>query len=310
MASARRRALVYVVLAAACWGTGTVLSKAAVAELPPLTLLGAQLLVSIGVLSIALWVTGQSIHRTDGRLVLLGALNPGLAYALSLIGLTMITASTSVLIWAMEPLLILLLAGLILAERPGPVIVALSAAAFAGLVAAVVTQLGTPALVGIALSLGGVICCVIYSVATRRWIAATPSTLAVVALQDVVAVVVVVLAVLAAAIGGSSPLPPALTLKGLSSAVASGVLYYGAAYLLYLTALRELPVSVAAMSFYLVPVFGIAAASVAGESLSSTQWIGATATIIAVVSAGFVDARRSAGPEVARIQPEEARCGD
>ena len=37
LASARPRAFAFLVLAAASWGTGTVLSKGAVAEVPPLT---------------------------------------------------------------------------------------------------------------------------------------------------------------------------------------------------------------------------------------------------------------------------------
>ena len=141
LASAQRvRAFSFVVLAAASWGIGTVLSKRAVAELPPLTLLAAQLLVSVAILSIALRWTHQPIRGTDRRLALLGALYPGLAYALSLIGLTMISASASVLIWAIEPILILLLAAHRSRRAPGPAIAALSFLAFAGLIVAVGAQ--------------------------------------------------------------------------------------------------------------------------------------------------------------------------
>ena len=300
--SPRVRALLFVVLAAACWGTGTVLSKAAVSEFPPLTLLGGQLLVSAGILGLAVRWTGESTRNVDRRLVALGALNPGLAYALSLIGLTMIPASASVLIWAMEPILILLVAGLVLGERPGGPIVGLSIAALVGLSVAVGGQAGGAAVPGLVLSVAGVACCVGYSVATRRWIATSSSTLAVVALQDVVALAIVAAVLVAGTLAGFSTVPAALTPAGIASAVASGILYYGAAYLLYLDALRVLPVSIAAISFYLVPVFGIAAASLAGETLTTLQWIGTTATIAAVLAAGFVDVRRSASLQPARIQ--------
>ena len=195
-------------------------------------------------------------------------MNPGLAYALSLIGLTMISASASVLIWAIEPILILLLAGLVLGERPGPAITALSFLAFAGLIVAVGAQVGGVALAGVAVSLAGVLCCVVYSVAARRWIEASPSTLGVVTSQQIVALGVVALALPVAGVAGWSIAPTSVTIPGLASVVASGVLYYGAAYLLYLNALRVLPVSIAAISFYLVPVFGVAAATAAGETLS------------------------------------------
>jgi len=301
-ASSRIRALLFVVLAAASWGAGTVLSKQAVSELPPLTLLAAQLLVSIAILSLAMWGTRQSLRETDRRIALLGALNPGLAYALSLVGLTMITASVSVLIWAMEPILILLVAAVVLGERPGTAIVALSLVALVGLTVAVGGQAGNAAMLGVALSLAGVGCCVVYSVATRRWIEAAPSTLAVVASQQTVALVVVGVSLVPLAAAGWAILPTSLTFPGLASVVASGVLYYAAAYLLYLNALRALPVSIAAISFYLVPVFGIAAANAAGETLSMTQWLGAALTIAAVLTAGAVDIRRSAVAQPARSQ--------
>jgi len=300
--SVRVRAFSFVVLAAASWGIGTVLSKRAVAEVPPLPLLAAQLLVSVSILSIALRWTHQSIRHTDRRLALLGALNPGLAYALSLIGLTLISASASVLIWAIEPILILLLAGLVLGERPGPAITALSFVAFAGLILAVGAQVGGVALAGVAVSLAGVLCCVVYSVAARRGIEASTSTLGVVTSQQAVALGVVLLALPVAAAGGWSIAPTSMTVPGLASVVASGLLYYGAAYLLYLTALRVLPVSIAAISFYLVPVFGIAAATAAGETLTGVQWLGATVTVAAVLAAGVVDVRRSVGTQPVRTQ--------
>lgn len=289
----RARALLVVVLAAASWGAGTVLSKGAVTEFPPLTLLALQLVVSVVILGCVLVVTGDDPRSADRRLVLLGALNPGLAYALSLVGLTMIPASASVLIWGMEPILVLLVAGVVLDERPGLAIVGLSAAAFVGLVVAIGGTPGDAALLGIGLSVAGVACCVVYSVATRRWIDGSPSTFAVVAGQDAVALGVITAVLVAGAAGGASVLPIAVTVGGVASAIASGVLYYGAAYVFYLGALRVLPVSIAAISFYLVPVFGIGAASFAGETLTAVQAIAAATTIVAVLAVGFLDLRRS-----------------
>ena len=120
--------------------------------------------------------------------------------------------------------------------------------------------------------------------------------------QQAVALVVVLGALLVAAVGGWSIAPTSVTIPGLASVVASGLLYYAAAYLLYLNALRVLPVSIAAISFYLVPVFGVAAATAAGESLIGSQWLGATLTITAVLAVGVVDLRRSAAPQPARTQ--------
>jgi len=50
--STRVRDLVALILAAACWGLGTVISKAALEELSPIALLAAQLAASVAVLAI------------------------------------------------------------------------------------------------------------------------------------------------------------------------------------------------------------------------------------------------------------------
>ena len=101
-----RRDLGRLILAATCWGLGTVASKAALAEFPPLTLLAIQLAASLVVLALLLRRRGASlVAGLPTRLGRLGLLNPGLAYALSLLGLATITASLSVLLWALEPVL-------------------------------------------------------------------------------------------------------------------------------------------------------------------------------------------------------------
>src|SRR6476661_8455192 len=129
------RDLAALILAATCWGVGTVISKAALAEISPFTLLPIQLAASLAVLAILMRSQGISF-RTEGSPLLgrLGLLNPGIAYGLSLIGLTTITASLSVLLWALEPLMILFLAAWFLRERITPTFVALSVVAVAGMV--------------------------------------------------------------------------------------------------------------------------------------------------------------------------------
>src|SRR6186713_1697314 len=103
-----RRDLGRLSLAATCWGVGTVISKAALDEFAPLTLLAVQLGSSLIVLALLLRLQGAALLAgAPPRLARLGLLNPGLAYALSLLGLATITASLSVLLWALEPLLIM-----------------------------------------------------------------------------------------------------------------------------------------------------------------------------------------------------------
>ena len=81
-------------VAAACWGFGAILSKAALEHLAPLNLLNNQLIASLAVLwSLIGWQ--HSVVPWNQRLLalgLLGLLNPPLSHTLSLIGLTLTTA--------------------------------------------------------------------------------------------------------------------------------------------------------------------------------------------------------------------------
>lgn len=290
-----RRHILALVLAAACWGVGTALSKQAVTEVPPLTLLVAQLAVSLVFLGAVARRRGDRLPGgPDGRrLAALGLLNPGLAYALSLLGLAQISASLSVLLWALEPVLILVLAVVLLRERPGIVVVAMSALAVAGLALVVYDPAASGALPGIVLTIAGVGCCAVYTVATRRWLSGADSTLGVVVAQQAYALGLAIVLLGAAAVGlGVAVAPAEVTPLGVASTVASGLVYYGLAYAFYLSGLRWVPASIAAMSFYLIPVFGVGAATLLGDRLAPLQWIGA---IVVVLAVGAVTVRSASG---------------
>lgn len=280
------RNVAFLVLAAACWGTGTVASKQAVAEIAPLTLLPLQLAASVAVLLILTRARGIPLPSGhEGRLLgRLGLLNPGLAYALSLIGLAEITASLSVLLWATEPLFILALAAVILGERVGVAILAPSAIAIAGLGLVVLDPAAGGSALGIFLTVGGVVVCAVYTVATRKWLLGSDSTFGVVLAQQLCALAFAVVVVVALAATGRQMLPARVSAAGLVSAAASGLLYYAFAYSFYLSALRHVRASLAAASFYLIPVFGVAGGWLAGERLEPLQWLGAILVILSVAA--------------------------
>ncbi len=305
----RYRNLAFLILAAACWAAGTVVSKQAVAEVPPLTLLAVQLAASVAFLLVVARVRGERLPtRGDGRnLARLGLLNPGLAYALSLVGLVEITASVAVLLWALEPILILALAAIVLRERVGSVIVGGSIAAVGGLVLVVAEPAAGGSAMGIGLTIAGVAVCAVYTVASRRWLpGASDSTLGVVAGQQLHALglAVIIVAVLAAT--GNVVLPTSISPAGLAAALGSGLLYYAFAYLFYLSALRAIRASVAASSFYLIPVIGVALASVAGERLEPVQWIGAGIVVGAVVLITILGIRTPSSEVAAAVHPSSA----
>ena len=291
-----RRDLVALTLAAAAWGLGTVISKRAVEEFAPVTLLTLQLAASLGTLAVLARLTGTSLRGSPPLLSRLGLLNPGLAYALSLVGLVTISASLSVMLWALEPLLILVLAAAFLGERITPAFVGLSVLAAVGMILVLYEPAAGGQLVGIALTVAGVACCAAYTVITRRFLpGTTDGTAPVVFGQQAYALGFALVVAAAVAVAGGQIVPESVTPIGLASAVGSGVLYYAAAYWFYLSALRSVPASFAAVSFYLIPIFGVAGAYLLlGERLDARQWIGAVIVLAAVFA--IVRPRRQVDP--------------
>jgi drug/metabolite transporter (DMT)-like permease len=288
-------------LAATCWGLGTVISKAALDEIAPAVLLPIQLTASVIVLVLVMRWRGVPL-RGDAPAALgrLGILNPGVAYTLGLLGLATITASLAVLLWVLEPLLILVLATRFLGERLTPAIVVGSSAGLIG-VAFVLYQpsAGNSELAGVALTFAGVICCAVYTILTRRLIPDARETSQVVVAQQAYSLAfVVVVAAIAVLVQGSDLLArPSWT--AWAAAIASGLLYYAGAYWFYLGALKRVPASIAAASFYLIPVVGVAAAwLLLGERLEPYQWLGVVIVLASVIVVARQPQQAIDGPTV------------
>ena len=161
----------FLVGAAASWGLGTVLTKKALDGFTPEALLPIQLVVSVGVLGAAFLISRSSLTevRRKGQLAALGVLNPGVSYALGLAGLALIDASTSVVIWATEPVVITVLAVLVLREHISARLLACLAVAMVGVgfvVRPAIGGGGSP--LGIALLFGAVSACALYTVLVRK----------------------------------------------------------------------------------------------------------------------------------------------
>jgi drug/metabolite transporter (DMT)-like permease len=288
---------VLLVAASAFWGIGTVLSKLALDRgIAPVPLLAVEMGASS--LLLLLFLLGTSRLRPRilwtpdlRRLVALGALNPALGYALGLLGLVTVSASLAVLVWAIEPVLVVLLAVPLLGERPERRTLVLVLIAVAGAVL-ILQGPGTQGqLGGIALTLAAVAACSLYTVLTRRLLL-DDASLVVVLGQQVFAFVLVLVA-LGIGAGTSwyaTSIPTDSATLGL--AAASGVVYYALAYLCYVAALRQVPAAVAASVLPLIPVWGLAAAFLAGDRLTAAQWLGAVvvgAAVLAVARRMSVD---------------------
>jgi probable blue pigment (indigoidine) exporter len=287
------RHVLLLVAAAACWGCGTVLSKLALDRgVAPLVLLAIELAASCLLLSTvaralrATWAWSPSTRR----LTLLGILNPGLAYALGLLGLVSVSASMAVLLWATEPVLILLLAVVVLRERVGPATLVALATAIGGVVLVIYRPGAAGDAIGVALTVAAVTACACYTVLTRRLLL-DDSSVAVVLLQQAAALAFALVLCGGALVGGTAlglPSDPATW----ALAAASGVVYYGLAFWLFVSGLRGVPASIAGAYLPLIPVFGLAAAYVAGDRLLERQWLGALLVVLATAAAAVHHLRR------------------
>ena len=281
--------------AAASWGLATVVAKSALEEIPPVALLPVQLFASALLVTPFLLARHRQEPRTKnlGRLTALGVLNPGISYALGLIGLTYITASEAVLLWATEPMMIMALAAVMLSEHVTKTQVLAAGAATFGVVLVVMAPDRINQPIGTTLTLVAVAACALYTIYSRKW-AVDESSGRVVALQQIAALV------FAVGVFGVVRMTPNtigladISLRSWAGAALSGCLYYGVAFWLYLTGLQHTPASVAGQYINLIPIFGIAASSaLLGEQLNRRQWVGALVIVLSVMVAARSISNRS-----------------
>ncbi|MFO0585122.1 MAG: DMT family transporter [Anaeromyxobacter sp.] len=285
-------------LSAACWGLAIVATKGLLEGAPPFTALLVQVAGSVAFLWTAVAVTRARLPmgRTTIAAVASGFLEPGMAYAVGLLGLQLTTASTAAIIGATETPMIVLLAALFLRERMG--LLALGFAALAGLG---VGLLMLPDLQGLAGgSLAGDLLMVlstfiaaVYVVISRR-IVGDFDALPLATIQQTGGLVVAALLWLVARNAGwAAAADVPLSWSTLGALALTGVIQYAMAFWFWLKGLKHVPASRAAVFLALIPVFGVAGAAVVlGERLVPAQWAGAVLVVAAVLALS-----RAEGPD-------------
>jgi drug/metabolite transporter (DMT)-like permease len=263
--------------AAAAWGIATAVSKRAVEEISPLTLFPIQLAISLLALGTFVALARERPQRPDrlSAVAWLGVLNPGFAYCIGLIGLSRISASMSVLMWATEPLLIVGLAVMFLKERIAPRTALALAIAVSGVILIAYQADTRGTMSGILLTLIGVLACAFYTIVAKKLLVDTSALVGLIVQQGAaLGFAVVVLAV-------SNVWFDTFSLTGISrtgwiSAFLSGLLYYAVGFWLYLIGLRQTSASRAGAFLNLIPFFGVSAGFILlGEGFSAQEWIGA-----------------------------------
>lgn len=271
---------------ACCWGVGVTLTKIALSEISATTLLIIQLSASVLFLATASYLQDRKLPFSWRNLKqgIAGIFEPGLAYMVGIFGINMTTVSNATLIGASEVVLTILFASAFLGEKLTRIKLLLAGISFLGISLLMLKDAqgaSHSSLMGDVLVLLGTIFAVFYVLLSKKQIE-TANPLQLTTSQQLVGLIVTVLCFGTLSIGNSSFEVDA---TGISAqfwllAVVSGVMHYALAFLLYLIALRNVPVSQAAFYVALIPVFGVASAILLiGEQPSFTQGVGAVLVI-------------------------------
>lgn len=204
------------------------------------------------------------------------------SYGFGLIGLTLSSASQAALIGATELVFILGLAWLLFRESVSLRLLVLSALAILGVMLTVgsETASGSQVLLGYLWVLLGTFCAAFYVFLSRRAVA-DHNPLILSALQQPIRFIYIVL--FSWKFESGLQFSSTISMQIWLLAALSEIVQYALAFWLYLSAIRLMPVSIAAQFLLLIPVFGVGGAYLfLGERLTLVQGFGMAITIGAV----------------------------
>ncbi len=279
MISRRSRALVSLVLVMIVWGSTYVVTKAAVREIPPLTLAVLRYLVAAAVLvPMAMARGGWMILPRPFpllQLVLMGLTGVAILTVGFNYGLLYASASQGALVYALGPAAVATAAVLGLGEklsRPRIVGILLSVAGAALVVAAGETDRAAPhPLLGALCMLAGTIAWAYYTVVAKRL--ADADQIVVIACVSVIGMTMLLPFAAVELLQHGLPRP---SLEGWMGTLFLGAFASALAYVLYSGALRDLDASLVGAYFTLDPIVGVVTAvAFLGEVLRRGQIVGA-----------------------------------
>lgn len=293
--TSNRIGLLCAVLAALCWGSAAVMTKATLAEFAPVLLLVLQLAASVVCLWFFVWLRRPIPAKWSdiAKFAWLGLLEPGLAYLLAFIGLTDTEAGGATLIFSSESILIVIVSAMLFRERPTGRFILLSILALAGLLIALdflhLHEAVGPGSVGKLLILCGTAVAAVYVVLSGR-IAARADPMYIVAWQQTVALGFALLMwAVEWMIRPQVHTVPSTVGIWLFVGI-TGVVQYAVGFSLYMKALRTVNANTAGSFLTLTPLFGLGGAFLfLHEKLSVVQAVGAALTIVSVALISLVD---------------------
>lgn len=303
------------VLAATFWAASVSGTKEALGGFGAVTLLGVELIAA----AIALWAIVLARRQRRQRVpwryaIVLGVLEPAVAYLGDTLGLQRTGAANASLLEGAEAVFVVVLAAVFLRER---VTVPACAAVAVGLAGLAVVASGdglTRPGVGDLLILAGALSAAGYTIVARRGAGVSHDgravdPLALTAQQFVVAAVVTVPCVLTTWVGGYEPVPRHVAARYWLVAAGVGVIGLAASFLLYNWAVARVQARTSAVILNLIPVFGLVCARVwLGERLSVTRLAGGALITVSVAVFAWIERRGAVEPEAVEPVPAGVRA--
>lgn len=298
-----RRPLVALVLASVLWGGAVTGTKYALRGFSPVTLLSVELLAAAMVLWTVLLVRGFRPVKSWWLPVLLGLLEPALAYLADTFGLSLTSAVDGAVISGLESALVVVMAAMLLGEtvtRPAiwAVLVALG-----GLVVLAGSGQGRGTVAGDLLMAGGMLSASLYTVVAKRF-GDGSDVLSLTTWQFTVAATASLPLTLVRWSTGPEALPAHVPPRYWVVALLVGIGGYGLSFLLFNQTIGSVDAGWAAVVLNLIPVFGFISAVVClGEDVTRSEAIGALLIGTSVLYFTMADRREARRSPAATAEP-------
>ena len=273
---ARHWPLAALVVASVLWGGAIAGTKYALRAFDPVTLLSVELAAATAALWAVLLIRGFRPPPSWPAAVLLGLLEPALAYLGDTVGLSRTSATDGAIISGLESALVVILAALVLGEAISRAAAIAIALGLGGLVV-MAGGSGHRTAAGDLCLAGGVLAASLYSVVAKRLTGDADDDALSLTTWQFTAATAVAMAV-AAARWTASPghLPTAVAPRYWLAAAAVGVAGFGLSFLIYNTVIPAVDAGWAAIVLNLIPAFGLASSvTFLHEDPARTSVIGA-----------------------------------
>jgi len=277
------RAYVALLLAALSWGLALTTADAALAEISATDLLLLETAAGTVVVVAACWITGRPVGGAWRPAVVLGSLEPGIAYVFANVGLILTSAAVGSMLFALESVFVVALATVLLRTRPrGMEVMALVLGVIGTVLVASAQSGGRSSGMGVGIMVVSTLISAGYVLATKRF-ADGNEPVALVARQGIASLVVTAPFILGASLNGGSRLGTA-SIGCILLACLTGVIGFSIPYTLWTTSLPHVRPGFAAVALNLVPLVGVISATLLGQGgLAPGQWAGGGLILVGLV---------------------------